>query len=260
MSTRTLRPSALKKVWNAAAMCSGCDAMPFEPAAVPFHAPDHRRVEADAGAEEERAVVGHADAHPFDGVVLERAEQAHGPRRRPHGGIAERLRSTRSWSRPGSGASTVSVCSSPVAASFSVPSPAYTATTSNGRAVAARARSMAWPRRDVSATSTSCSAARMLRMALRLRGVTDDAVGLTSRSTRTGRGGYRSSSIATDRPRTLHSAWWWFDRVISTRLHREISGCDACPRLVEWREQVGREKRAAFRDERVLGPAGAGFR
>ena len=32
-------------------------------------------------------------------------------------------------------------------------------------------------------------------------------------------------------------------------LAREISGCNACPRLVEWREQVGREKRAAFRDE-----------
>src|SRR6188768_664718 len=32
-------------------------------------------------------------------------------------------------------------------------------------------------------------------------------------------------------------------------LAREISGCDACPRLVEWREQVGREKRAAFREE-----------
>ena len=32
-------------------------------------------------------------------------------------------------------------------------------------------------------------------------------------------------------------------------LRREISGCAACPRLVEWREQVGREKRASFRDE-----------
>jgi uracil-DNA glycosylase family 4 len=32
-------------------------------------------------------------------------------------------------------------------------------------------------------------------------------------------------------------------------LAREISGCDACPRLVAWREQVGREKRAAFRNE-----------
>jgi uracil-DNA glycosylase family 4 len=32
-------------------------------------------------------------------------------------------------------------------------------------------------------------------------------------------------------------------------LNLEISGCAACPRLVEWREQVGREKRASFRDE-----------
>lgn len=32
-------------------------------------------------------------------------------------------------------------------------------------------------------------------------------------------------------------------------LQREITACRACPRLVEWREQVGREKRAAFREE-----------
>jgi len=32
-------------------------------------------------------------------------------------------------------------------------------------------------------------------------------------------------------------------------LGREISACAACPRLVEWREQVGREKRASFRDD-----------
>jgi len=32
-------------------------------------------------------------------------------------------------------------------------------------------------------------------------------------------------------------------------LAREISGCGACPRLVEWREQVGREKRASFRED-----------
>ena len=29
----------------------------------------------------------------------------------------------------------------------------------------------------------------------------------------------------------------------------EITSCRACPRLVEWRERVGREKRAAYRDE-----------
>ncbi|HET7274117.1 MAG TPA: uracil-DNA glycosylase [Longimicrobiaceae bacterium] len=31
-------------------------------------------------------------------------------------------------------------------------------------------------------------------------------------------------------------------------LDAEIAGCRACGRLVEWREQVGREKRRAFRD------------
>jgi uracil-DNA glycosylase len=42
-------------------------------------------------------------------------------------------------------------------------------------------------------------------------------------------------------------------------LRREISGCVACPRLVEWREQVGREKRAAFRDETYWARPVAGF-
>jgi len=32
-------------------------------------------------------------------------------------------------------------------------------------------------------------------------------------------------------------------------LEREITGCWACPRLVAWREQVARERRAAFRDQ-----------
>ena len=32
-------------------------------------------------------------------------------------------------------------------------------------------------------------------------------------------------------------------------LSREITSCRACPRLVAWREQVAREKRAAFRDD-----------
>jgi uracil-DNA glycosylase family 4 len=36
-------------------------------------------------------------------------------------------------------------------------------------------------------------------------------------------------------------------------LDREIVECRACPRLVEWREQVSREKRAAFRDETYWG-------
>ncbi|MCA1735364.1 MAG: uracil-DNA glycosylase [Actinobacteria bacterium] len=32
-------------------------------------------------------------------------------------------------------------------------------------------------------------------------------------------------------------------------LNPEVELCRLCPRLVQWREQVGREKRAAFRDE-----------
>jgi uracil-DNA glycosylase len=32
-------------------------------------------------------------------------------------------------------------------------------------------------------------------------------------------------------------------------IQREVVGCRACPRLVEWRERVGREKRRAFADE-----------
>ena len=33
------------------------------------------------------------------------------------------------------------------------------------------------------------------------------------------------------------------------QLGAEVAACRACPRLVEWREEVGRAKRAAFRDE-----------
>ena len=32
-------------------------------------------------------------------------------------------------------------------------------------------------------------------------------------------------------------------------VHDEVVACRACPRLVAWREQVGREKRASFRDD-----------
>ncbi len=32
-------------------------------------------------------------------------------------------------------------------------------------------------------------------------------------------------------------------------LAQELTSCRACPRLVSWREQVGRERRAAYRDE-----------
>ena len=33
------------------------------------------------------------------------------------------------------------------------------------------------------------------------------------------------------------------------QVHDDVVSCRACPRLVAWREEVGREKRAAYRDE-----------
>ncbi len=42
-------------------------------------------------------------------------------------------------------------------------------------------------------------------------------------------------------------------------LSREIAGCRACPRLVEWRERVAREKRASFRDDEYWGRPVRGF-
>ncbi len=39
----------------------------------------------------------------------------------------------------------------------------------------------------------------------------------------------------------------------------EVTSCRACPRLVEWREQVAREKRASFRDDDYWGRPVPGF-
>jgi uracil-DNA glycosylase family 4 len=43
------------------------------------------------------------------------------------------------------------------------------------------------------------------------------------------------------------------------RLERDVVSCRACPRLVTWREQVAREKRAAYRDEEYWGRPIPGF-
>jgi uracil-DNA glycosylase len=43
------------------------------------------------------------------------------------------------------------------------------------------------------------------------------------------------------------------------RLERDVIGCRACPRLVDWREQVAREKKAAHRDEEYWGRPIPGF-
>jgi uracil-DNA glycosylase family 4 len=42
-------------------------------------------------------------------------------------------------------------------------------------------------------------------------------------------------------------------------LGEAISGCRACPRLVEWREEVARDKRAAYRDQEYWGRPVPGF-
>ncbi|MEX2100078.1 MAG: uracil-DNA glycosylase [Acidimicrobiia bacterium] len=42
-------------------------------------------------------------------------------------------------------------------------------------------------------------------------------------------------------------------------LNAEIVECRACPRLVEWRERVAREKRASYRDETYWGRPVPGF-
>jgi len=44
-----------------------------------------------------------------------------------------------------------------------------------------------------------------------------------------------------------------------TALERRITDCFKCPRLVAWREQVAREKRAAFRDQEYWGRPVPGF-
>jgi uracil-DNA glycosylase family 4 len=43
------------------------------------------------------------------------------------------------------------------------------------------------------------------------------------------------------------------------RLATEVADCRACPRLVAWREQVAREKRAAFRDDEYWARPVPGF-
>jgi uracil-DNA glycosylase family 4 len=44
-----------------------------------------------------------------------------------------------------------------------------------------------------------------------------------------------------------------------TRLDRMVTGCRACPRLVAWREEVARVKRAAFADQEYWGRPVPGF-
>jgi uracil-DNA glycosylase family 4 len=49
------------------------------------------------------------------------------------------------------------------------------------------------------------------------------------------------------------------DRSPLEGIERRVVRCRRCPRLVEWRERVAREKRAAFRDEEYWGRPVPGF-
>jgi uracil-DNA glycosylase family 4 len=51
----------------------------------------------------------------------------------------------------------------------------------------------------------------------------------------------------------------WIYKVSVEELNRRIVACRKCPRLVRWREQVAREKRAAFADQEYWGRPVPGF-
>jgi uracil-DNA glycosylase family 4 len=90
-------------------------------------------------------------------------------------------------------------------------------------------------------TSRSWRAPSSFWITTRFRAVTEDAVVFTMSKTRTTRqaSGMPSDSLA--------------------RLDAEIVECRACPRLVTWREEVARTKRAAFRGEDYWGRPVPGF-
>ncbi len=48
-------------------------------------------------------------------------------------------------------------------------------------------------------------------------------------------------------------------RRVLAEVASEVAACRECPRLVEWRERVGREKRAAFRDDEYWARGVPGF-
>ena len=63
-------------------------------------------------------------------------------------------------------------------------------------------------------------------------------------------------------PAYLWAQWLFTQRAKAEeleRLERRVTRCRRCPRLVEWREQVAREKRAAFADEDYWGRPVPGF-
>ena len=92
-------------------------------------------------------------------------------------------------------------------------------------------------------------------MALRLRGVTDDAVGLTSRSTRTGGEGIGRPAVGS----VLMPRWWSFDLAISTRSAARSPDAARARGSSSGASRSAREKRASFRDEDYWGRPVPGF-
>src|SRR5687768_8536482 len=91
-----------------------------------------------------------------------------------------------------------------------------------------------------------CPAVSVARIISIRRSVIDDAMGFTMSSSRTpgdySQGGYAPRPMATDDAGDGLA-----------QLTAEIVECRRCPRLVEWRERVAREKRRAFRDQEYWG-------
>ena len=147
---------------------------------------------------------------------------------------------------------------SPSAASLSVPSPAATTTTSTPSATACAASARA-SSRDVRADGVDIVA----RARAASRSVVPTVVGHRRRDRVHDQADPHGGHI-TSRERPVRSA---ADGSCSRSRRRlgaaavtaEIVECRACPRLVAWREQVAREKRASFRDEDYWGRPVPGF-
>src|SRR5262249_22155182 len=153
---------------------------------------------------------------------------------------------------PGRGARAVVLPARPSAASLRVPSPPRTTTTSTSSGAAPRAMRAACPRRDVSSTSSLWSAPSTRWTSTRRRAVTAVAVSLTIRRRRTAEHPTRAHEPGVPGVARGQAA-------ALSELTAEVVACRACPRLVEWRERIAREKRAAFRDEPYWGRPVPGF-
>ena len=192
------------------------------------------------------------DAEPDPaGRVAPRASRAAARSRRSGRSAMPRVRANTLVEPPGSGASATSVPTSPPPASLSVPSPASTdddvdavghrVARELGRVAAAR-RSR--PRRRRAPRRAGCARRRHARP-----------------------GGDRRRDRVHDEqdphggePYPYASAVCPVPARRCARSTARSSTCRACPRLVEWRERVAREKRAVVPRRDVLGTAGPRLR